>query len=171
MKKKCVIIISIVCWLIGLIVIFCLVGIRVHYMEEETPKVFDASFVSESERLHQVANGTIKKGDPLFESALLGRISLSDSMVKGNDVSREQVTILASKNGEHALSRGIWHEIVKEDENGEIALVDGLIGVVDIVLFLDYSGATTFFAEGTGPFAWEMKQAYKHFEDSAQTWL
>ena len=118
MKKKCVIIISIVCWLIGLIVIFCLVGIRVHYMEEETPKVFDASFVSESERLHQVANGTIKKGDPLFESALLGRISLSDSMVKRNDVSREQVTILASKNGEHALSRGIWHEIVKEDENG-----------------------------------------------------
>lgn len=132
MKKKGVIIFSIVCWLIGLFVIFCLVGIKVHYMEEETPKVFDVSNVKESERIYQVANGTIKKGDPLFESALLSRISLSDSVVKENGVSRERVTVFASKNGEHALSRGIWHEIVKEGENGEIDLVDGLIGVVNI---------------------------------------
>lgn len=63
---------------------------------------------------------------------MLIRISLNDYIIEEDGASREQVTIFVSQYGEHALSSGIWHEVVKESENGEIDLVNGLIGIVNL---------------------------------------
>lgn len=76
-KEGIVIVISIVGWIIGLFVLFSLIGIGIHYGAERTLKGFSVSNVSESDALYQIANGTIKKGNPflsehcLFGSALM----------------------------------------------------------------------------------------------------